>query len=278
MKSLYDVSAPAKLNLFLHVVGRRSDGYHLLESVFRLIDWCDTLHLEIRTDGEISREDLNCTLPEQDLIVRAARSLQQFSGTPLGAHIGVHKSIPAQAGLGGGSSDAASTLLALNRLWRLGLDRSSLMAIGLQLGADVPFFLGCNNAFVSGIGENLHPILLPPAQYLVVKPQTGLDTGRIFSHPQLKRDSETTIITGFAANADWSCRNDLQEVARSLCPDIDEAIDWLRIQGLSGRMTGSGSAVFAELKSAMVFDNVPGEYQVRVCDGLAAHPLLGWAA
>jgi 4-diphosphocytidyl-2-C-methyl-D-erythritol kinase len=277
MKSLYDISAPAKLNLFLHVVGRRSDGYHLLESVFRLIDWCDTLHFEVRHDGQISREDLNCTLPEQDLIIRAARSLQQFSGTPLGAHIGVQKSIPTQAGLGGGSSDAASTLLALNRLWRLGLERSSLMSIGLQLGADVPFFLGGNNAFVSGIGENLRPIALPPAQYLVIKPSAGLDTGRIFSHPGLKRDSETTIISGFAANADLSRRNDLQEVARSLCPDIDGAIDWLASKGLSGRMTGSGSAVFAELGSGSVLENVPDVYQVRVCDGLAAHPLLGWA-
>ena len=146
MQSLYDISAPAKLNLFLHITGRRADGYHLLQSAFMLIDWCDTLHFHIRRDGKITREDLTWALPQDDLVTRAARELQQFSQCPLGAHIGVAKSIPAQAGMGGGSSDAASTLLALNRLWKLDLPLETLARLGLALGADVPFFLGGHNA------------------------------------------------------------------------------------------------------------------------------------
>lgn len=140
MKSLYDISAPAKLNLFLHIVGRRADGYHLLESAFMLIDWCDTLHFELRHDGQISREDLSVSLPENDLVIRAARALQKYSGSALGVHIAIDKQIPSQAGMGGGSSDAASTLLALNRLWQLNLGLEALLPIGLALGADVPFF------------------------------------------------------------------------------------------------------------------------------------------
>lgn len=278
MKSIYDVSAPAKLNLFLHIVGRRADGYHLLESVFRLIDWSDTLHFETRTDGQISREDLGDVLPVEDLVVRAAKSLQQFSNTNLGVHIAIHKRIPAQAGLGGGSSDAASTLLALNRLWQLRLDLATLLALGIKLGADVPFFLGGNNAFVTGIGENLTPISLPPARYIVVKPPAGLETRRIFSNPQLKRDSEPTIISGFAANPVGYGRNDLQELALQLCPEVGDAIRWLAGTGLSGRMTGSGSAVFAELPLEGEIVGVPDVYQGKVCNGLSAHPLLGWAA
>ena len=152
MMSLYDVAAPAKLNLFLHITGRRADGYHLLQSVFMLIDWHDTLSLETRRDGLISREDLGATLPPDDLIVRSARALQAATGTRLGAHIGVDKRLPAQAGMGGGSSDAASTLLALNRLWQLGLPFSARKRIGLTLGADVPFFLAGRNGQVEGIG------------------------------------------------------------------------------------------------------------------------------
>src|SRR5665647_757420 len=165
MKALYDVPAPAKLNLFLHVVGRRTDGMHLLQSVFMLIDWSDTLHFELRPEGQISREDLATTLPSDDLVVRAARALQQASGTTCGAHIAIEKRVPAQAGMGGGSSDAASCLLALNRLWNLHRPLAELMRIGLGLGADVPFFLGGRNAVVEGIGERMTPLLdLPPAR------------------------------------------------------------------------------------------------------------------
>jgi len=260
MQSLYDIPAPAKLNLFLHIIGRRADGYHLLQSAFMLIDWCDTLHFALRRDGQISREDLNVPLPADDLNVRAARALQQATGCTQGAHIGVLKSIPAQAGMGGGSSDAASTLLALNRLWKLKLSVQELSIIGLALGADVPFFLS------------------------VVKPDAGLDTKLIFSDPELKRDSEPATITGFAADAIGKTqntlsfgRNDLQAVAQKLCPGVNQALKWLDDKGLSGRMTGSGSAVFAHLQHDIDVGDAPGAFQVKLCSGLDVHPLLGWA-
>ena len=158
MNSLFDVPAPAKLNLFLHITGRRADGYHLLQSVFMLIEWCDTLHFELRANGKISREDLTTPLPADDLAINAARALQLATGSSLGAHISIAKSIPAQAGMGGGSSDAASTLLALNRLWQLNLTKQQLAHIGLKLGADVPFFIHGSNAWVEGIGEQITPI------------------------------------------------------------------------------------------------------------------------
>lgn len=276
MKSLYDIPAPAKLNLFLHIVGRRADGYHLLESVFMLIDWCDTLHFELRTDGQLSREDLSVSLPEDDLVLRAARALQQHTGSRLGAHIAIDKRIPSQAGMGGGSSDAASTLLALNRLWQLNLGLDTLLPLGLALGADVPFFLGGHNAWVSGIGENLSAIALPHAQFLVVKPVEGLSTQGIFSHPDLKRDTEPAIISGFAADAYGFGRNDLQSVAQQICPGISQALAWLSSLGLDGRMTGSGSAVFARTLHDMKFQASP-DFQVKQCNNLPAHPLDGWA-
>ena len=277
MESLYDIPAPAKLNLFLHITGRRSDGYHLLQSVFMLIDWCDTLHFSRRLDGQISREDLGAELPAEDLCVRAARALQNATGCPLGVHIGIEKSVPAQAGMGGGSSDAASVLLALNRLWKLRLPLARLQEIGLTLGADVPFFLGTQHAWVEGIGEKITPLELPASQWLVVKPAQGLETARIFSDPMLKRDSKPATITGFAANAFGFGQNDLQAVARRLCPGIDEALQWLGARGLSGRMTGSGSAVFAQVHNAMNLDAAPHAAQVRLCSSLQLHPMAGWA-
>jgi len=282
MQSLYDIPAPAKLNLFLHITGRRPDGYHLLQSVFMLIDWSDTLHFSLRTDGQITREDLTWTLPADDLVVRAARALQQFSQCQLGAHIGVAKSVPAQAGMGGGSSDAASTLLALNRLWKLHLPLQTLSRIGLGLGADVPFFLGGHHAWVEGIGEKITPLELPRARFAVVKPDAGLDTARIFSDPELKRDSETAIISGFAADAFGNAfnygRNDLQAVAQKLCPGVNQALEWLKSQGLHGRMTGSGSAVFAQLLHDIDVMGAPAALQVRLCSNLDVHPLVGWAS
>ena len=287
MQSLYDVSAPAKLNLFLHITGRRDDGYHLIQSAFMLIDWCDTLHFSLRPDRVISREDLSWELPADDLVVRAANALQRASGCKRGAHIGVQKSIPAQAGMGGGSSDAASTLLALNRLWNLHLPLCELARLGLDLGADVPFFLAGRHAWVEGIGEKITPLDLPRTQFVVVKPEHGLETRLIFNDPALKRDSEPAIISGFAANAFCGPfgfgRNDLQAVAQKLCPGVSQAIDWLEAQGLKGRMTGSGSAVFAQLQQdvgALKWSGlhaVPGGFQVRVCSSMDAHPLLGWA-
>lgn len=276
MQALYDIAAPAKLNLFLHVTGRRADGYHLLQSVFLLIDWCDHLHFEVRHDGALSREDLTWALPADDLVLRAARALQQATGCTLGAHIGVAKSVPAQAGMGGGSSDAASTLLALNRLWNLRLPRAALARIGLALGADVPFFLGGDNAWIEGVGEQITPIAVAPTRLLVAKPRAGLDTRLIFSDPDLKRDTDLAIISGFAVDPYGFGHNDLQPVAEKLCPDIAQTIEWLATKGLKARMTGSGSAVFAQLPHGIATQDAPKGVLVKECSSLECHPLKCW--
>jgi 4-diphosphocytidyl-2-C-methyl-D-erythritol kinase len=277
MKAIYDICAPAKLNRFLHITGRREDGYHLLQSVFMLVDWCDTLHFETRVDGQISREDLLTVLPPDDLIVRAARALKSATQTSLGVHIGIEKRIPAQAGMGGGSSDAASTLLVLNQLWNTQLPISHLMEIGLQLGADVPFFLCGGNAWIEGIGEIITPVKLTPGRYLVVKPDSGLETKSIFIDKDLKRDTKRAIISGFAADDFDFGRNDLQDVALRLCPKIAETLDWISSLGLSGRMTGSGSAVFAHMPDDLDLKDAPSGYQIKACNMLDVHPLSGWA-
>jgi 4-diphosphocytidyl-2-C-methyl-D-erythritol kinase len=285
MKALYDLPAPAKLNLFLHITGRRADGYHLLQSVFMLIDWCDTLHVEARSDGAISREDLTTALPADDLVMRAAKAIQAFAQTPHGAHIGIAKQVPAQAGMGGGSSDAATCLLALNRLWGLKLPLSKLEQIGLALGADVPFFLRGRNAWVEGIGEEITPIELPPGRFAVVKPPEGLDTRLIFAATDLQRATPAAIISGFAAHSGTEAtsfgfdfgHNDLQPVAERLCPAVTEAIEWLGRQGLEARMTGSGSSVFAAMPHEAELAKAPSGWQVRKCSNLAVHPLVGWA-
>ena len=278
MKSLYDVPAPAKLNLFLHITGRRPDGYHLLQSVFMLIDWCDTLHFEKRPGGGISREDLTMALPDNDLITRAAHLLQNHTGCTDGVHIAVEKQIPAQAGMGGGSSDAASCLLALNRLWKLKLNLSELEQLGLKLGADVPFFLRGRNAWVEGIGEKITPIDLPAAHFWVIKPPTGLETSQIFAHPDLKRDTNTATISVFAAQTHDFGHNDLQAVAQNLCPGIGQAIHLLNDHGLQARMTGSGSAVFALCKDNTKKVTVPDHFLSRFCSNMEVHPLSGWAS
>jgi len=278
MSALYDVPAPAKLNLFLHITGRRADGYHLLQSAFMLVDWQDTLHFEIRPDGQLSREDLGPALPPEDLVLRAARALQQATGSTAGAHIQIEKRIPAEAGMGGGSSDAATCLLALNRLWNLGPALPALEKIGLSLGADVPVFLRGRKAWVEGIGEQITPISLPPARFAVVKPAAGLATKTIFQDQSLKRDSDSATIAGFAANPFGFGHNDLEPVARRLCPDVDEALQWLGSQGLQGRMTGSGSAVFALLPQGTSLTQAPAGWVARECGNLEVHPLVGWAA
>ena len=277
IKFLYDVPAPAKLNLFLHVTGRRADGYHLLQTAMVVIDWCDTLHFELRAGGAISRQDLATPLPADDLTVRAARALQSATGTTQGVHIQVDKRIPSQAGMGGGSSDAASTLLALHRLWNLELPLAALASIGLQLGADVPFFLSGGNAWVEGIGEKIAPLEIPVGRFVVVKPPDGLDTRLIFSDPSLKRDSDAAILAGFAGNPQDFGRNDLQIVAQKVCPGVSQALEWLAAQGLDGRMTGSGSAVFAWAAPDAALNAAPAGFEVRSCSGLRVHPLKGWA-
>ena len=280
MRALYDLPAPAKLNLFLHVVGRRADGYHLLQSAFVLLDWHDTLHAELRTHGALSREDLGTQLPADDLVLRAARVLQQATGSTAGAHLVVDKRLPVQAGLGGGSSDAATCLLALNRLWGTRLSVAELEGIGLALGADVPFFLRGRSAWVEGIGEQLRPVAVPASRFAVVKPPLGLETPAIFRDPQLRRDSEPAILSGFAANPLQFGRNDLQPVAQRLCPQVGEALSWLASQGLQGRMTGSGSAVFAPLAPGQPLPPKPPHWDgwtVRECSSMEVHPLVGWA-
>lgn len=287
LEALFDVPAPGKLNLFLHVVGRRADGYHLLQSLFALIDWCDRLHFERRDDGVLARHDLGAALPADDLCLRAARLLQRQSGTPLGVDIGIDKQLPWGAGLGGGSSDAASTLLALNRLWGLHWPRERLLGLGAALGADVPFFIGGQNAFVEGIGEKLTPLALPASRrYAVVKPPTALATAEIFASPELVRDSEPVILTGSFASPEWSDgfgRNDLQPVAEARCPEVRAVADWLEGRFGNSRMTGSGSAVFARVGmeepslATWPVQPLPGPWRARMCRGLDHHPLLGWA-
>ncbi len=291
LAALYEVPAPAKINWFLHIVGRRADGYHLLQSVFVLIDWADTLHFERRADGRLVRHDLGPALPDEDLVLRAARALQAASGTPLGADISIDKRVPWAAGLGGGSSDAATTLLALNRLWNLNWPRERLLALAVPLGADVPFFVGGRNAFVEGIGERLTPIEVPRQWLAVVKPAAGLATAQIFGHPALVRDTPAVILSGFLADAIqpgfWAQaygRNDLQPPAEDRCPEVARAAEWLRRHFGNGRMTGSGSAVFARngmddqpMATWPAEDLLPAGWVGRMCRSLDRHPLAGWA-
>lgn len=296
LRALLDVPAPAKLNLFLHVVGRRPDGYHLLQSLFVLIDWADTLHFERRDDGRLLRHDLSETLPDDDLCLRAARALQRASGTALGADISVVKRLPAGAGMGGGSSDAASTLIALNRLWQLNWPRTRLAELALPLGADVPFFVGGRNALVEGIGERLTPLPVPPLVLAVVKPAASIATGEVFAGvaaagtaPGAGGQEPAAILAGSLADATkalagpGSCRNDLQPVAERLCPAVAQAARWLQQRFGNSQMTGSGSAVFARVGTGSLpmatfpAEELPPGWVGRLCRSLEHHPLEGWS-
>lgn len=292
LAAIYDVPAPAKLNLFLHVTGRRPDGYHLLQSVFVLIDWCDTLHVERRSDGRLQRHDLGPALPADDLSLRAARVLQQASGTPLGADLSVLKRVPWGAGLGGGSSDAASTLLALNRLWGLHWPSARLQQIALPLGADVPFFVGGHNAFVEGIGERLTPLPAGCAAgqgFAVVKPEEAIATSAIFRSPLLERSTEAAIVMSFLADEELQQkllqghgRNDLQPPAEASCKAVTQVAAWLQARFGNSRMSGSGSAVFArigteDLLAGQALQALPTGWTGRMCRSLDHHPLVGWA-
>ncbi len=293
-KALRNLPAPAKLNLFLHITGRKADGYHLIESAMQLIDWQDTIHLALREDGVISREDLLApssnlhsnlhnnfadALPADDLCIRAARALQHATGCTQGTHIQLEKRIPAQAGMGGGSSDAATCLIGLNRLWNLRLPLSKLEHIGLQLGADVPFFLHGRNAWVSGIGETIEPlpegILNSEQHFIVVKPANGLSTPAIFGSSALKRDTPHAIISVFAENPYGFGCNDLQAVGELIEPQVNQALVILKQLGLKPRMTGSGSAVFAPCASDFQIgaSSISANWQQRICKTLEAHPL-----
>jgi 4-diphosphocytidyl-2-C-methyl-D-erythritol kinase len=281
-RTLNNCAAPAKLNLFLHVTGRRTDGYHLLQSVFQLLDHGDTLHFTTRDDDEIHRTTELADVPaESDLVVRAARLLQQAakeknSSQIFGADIAVDKKLPMGGGLGGGSSDAATTLLALNHLWQTGLSRKELMALGLQLGADVPFFLFGSNAFAEGIGEALVGVNTPDCWYIVVEPGVAVPTQRIFSATELTRDSKPVKISDFSGAPVGFGKNDLQVVAASLFPQIADVIEWLGQFG-DARMTGSGACVFCpfeqEQQADAVLEKVPQQWKAWKAKAIAQHPL-----
>jgi 4-diphosphocytidyl-2-C-methyl-D-erythritol kinase len=271
--------APAKLNLFLHVLGRRPDGYHLLQTVFRLIDKGDRVWLGLREDGRIVRlVDLPGVPEAEDLTVRAARVLQAHTGCRLGVDIRLEKNLPLGGGLGGGSSDAATVLLALNRLWALDLSRASLQELALQLGADVPFFVFGESAFAEGVGEKLAPVALPPAWYVVLTPPVSVATTRVFAAPELTRNTPPIKIPDFLAGAG---HNDLEPVVASNYPDVARYLAWLGRHG-NARMTGSGACVFLavadEAQALSIIAALPRDMHGFVARGLDRHPLYGLAA
>ena len=270
--------APAKLNLFLHVVGRRADGYHLLQTVFRFIDYGDTVHLAVRDDGRIVRlHELAGVAEDKDLTVRAARLLQSESNTIQGVDIRLEKRLPQGSGLGGGSSDAATVLLALNRLWKLDWPRNRLEMLALKLGADVPVFVFGRSAFAEGVGERLQPVALQPAWYVVLTPPVGVATAKVFAAPELTRNTPPIRITDFSAGAG---QNDLEPVVLSLSPEVKRHLDWLKAFG-EARMTGSGSCVFLELpgreSAQRILDRLPADMQGFIAAGLDRHPLYDLA-
>jgi 4-diphosphocytidyl-2-C-methyl-D-erythritol kinase len=271
--------APAKLNLFLHVVGRRADGYHLLQTVFRLLDYGDTLRLSLRADGQMRRTlDLPGVPTSDDLCLRAAQLLQSETGCQLGVDIHLDKRLPMGGGLGGGSSDAASVLLGLNRLWDLRLTRQQLQQFGLRLGADVPVFVFGQSAFAEGIGEALQAVSLPPAWYVVLVPPVSVSTQAIFSHPRLTRDSKIIKMADFseAENSEAGMRNDLQALVCREYPGVAKHIAWLSQYG-KARMTGSGACVFSafdtEQAAHAVMAQLPGDMRGFMARGLDRHPL-----
>jgi 4-diphosphocytidyl-2-C-methyl-D-erythritol kinase len=271
--------APAKLNLFLHVVGRRADGYHLLQSVFRLIDRADTVHLELRDDGRVARAgDLPGVPEDHDLTVRAARLLQAHAPAGAGVSIRLDKRLPMGGGLGGGSSDAATVLLALNRLWQVNLPREALQRLALQLGADVPVFVFGQTAFAEGVGEILHPVSAPPAWYVVLTPPVQVPTAAIFAAPELTRSTSPLKIAPFSAGMG---RNDLQPVVVERYPEVARHLEWLAQFG-EARMTGSGACVFAsfgtEGAAQDVLRQLPETMRGFVAQGLDRHPLYDFCA
>jgi 4-diphosphocytidyl-2-C-methyl-D-erythritol kinase len=274
--------SPAKLNLFLHIVGRRDDGYHLLQSVFQLIDWCDTIHLKRIAENVVRRVNpIPGVPPEQDLVVRAANLLKDFCKIDLGVEIDLKKEIPMGAGMGGGSSDAATTLIGLNALWDLKLSKETLCTLGLKLGADVPFFIFGKNAFVEGIGEKIQEISLETPDFLVIFPNQGIATVSIFQDPELTRDHAQITIDGFLASPLLYQSNDCQAVAMRICLEVKQALDWITqaVPGSQPRMSGSGSSVFAVLdpetntaKLENLLQNLPKGWVGRVVRGLNKNP------
>ena len=275
---LLNLPAPAKLNLFLHITGQRPNGYHELQSVFVLIDLCDYIDLRLDPSGKITRTGDVIGDVEKDLCVRAARLLKEKTGCPLGVTINVTKKIPSGAGMGGGSSDAATTFMGLNRLWNLGLTKEELIEMAPKLGADVPFFLLGTNAWVEGIGEKLTPIDIPETQFEVIWPGVHQGTAEIFSHKDLTRDTERVTIMLFADELEknkWSRwgHNDLEPIARRVNPEVNKILELLP----NFRMTGSGSAVFRPADEPLakgVLKNFPTKWQHFLVKSFTIHPLL----
>jgi 4-diphosphocytidyl-2-C-methyl-D-erythritol kinase len=266
--------APAKLNLFLHVTGRRPDGYHELQTVFQLIDLCDTIAISVREDGRIERPDGPPGVdPEADLTVRAARALQQATGCPLGATLRVRKRIPMGGGLGGGSSDAASVLLGLNAVWGCGLPVEALARLGLPLGADVPVFVRGSSAWGQGVGEDLQPLELPESWYVVIHPGVAVGTRDVFQSPELTRNSPVITIRAFFQAGG---RNDCEPVVRARFPEVAEALDWLG-RFAPARLTGTGSCIFAPCATAIDAERlaarVPDRWTSYVARGLNVSPV-----
>jgi 4-diphosphocytidyl-2-C-methyl-D-erythritol kinase len=271
--------APAKLNLFLHILGRRADGYHELQTCFQFVDLCDDIHLVVRDDGQIRRARGAAGVAEEsDLCVRAARALKMASGSPQGADIDVVKRIPMGAGLGGGSSDAATCLVALNRLWGLDWPVAELARLGLGLGADVPVFVHGRAAWAEGVGEKLTPLVPPKAplevNYLIIKPNVSVGTAAVFQDPELTRNSAPITIDGFLA---LGGRNDCVSVVRRRYPAVAEALDWLGSFG-AARLTGTGACVFAEVETRQrgldLSRKLPAGFDAFVVRGLNDSPLL----
>ena len=267
--------APAKLNLFLRIIGRRSDGYHELQTAFQLIDLCDEISIRVRPDGRICRPRGLKGLPEdQDLVVRAARLLQEETGSGLGADLMVDKLIPAGGGLGGGSSDAATVLTALNKLWGTALTQAELARLGGRLGADVPVFVAGESAWAEGIGDRLTPIEFPRCWYLVIHPGIAVPTAEIFSAPELTRNSPPIKIASFLSHGD---RNDCVSVVRGKYAEVGLALDWLGQFG-DARLTGTGACVFSEFETGdeagRALGKLPAQWRGFVVRGLNRSPLL----
>ena len=274
---MFTFPAPAKLNLFLHVVGRRQDGYHLLQTVFRFLDFSDQLSFAVRPDGIVRLHNPIAGVPEEkDLCVRAAKLLQQKTGTTQGVDIFMQKQIPMGGGLGGGSSDAATTLLALNHLWKVNVNPEQLLELGLQLGADVPVFIFGQNAFAEGVGEKLAAIELPPAWYLVLVPPVQVSTAEIFTSKELTRNTIPITIPPFSV---WQGHNDLELVVCRAYPEVARCLEWLkRLENTTiAAMSGSGACVFAEFATERAaraaFEQIPDDMKGFVAKGLDCHPM-----
>jgi 4-diphosphocytidyl-2-C-methyl-D-erythritol kinase len=280
--------APAKINLFLHITGQRADGYHELQTIFRLLDFYDTIYLKPTNTSEIKRVNEVVGVPEaQDLCLRAAKLLQQHNHCKLGVEIKVEKNIPMGGGLGGGSSDAATVLLALNRLWQLNLSREKLQQLGLQLGADVPFFIFGNNAWADGIGERLKPITLKDAYYVVLNPKVNVSTAQIFANKQLTRNAIPKTMSDFSektnslsGNIALEFENQLEKIVCNDYPAVLACLQWLRQFG-DARMSGSGACVFLEVANKEVANEIcnqkPTGIEGFVAKGLNQHPMFEYS-